>query len=308
MFPPAATAAEFDELTREGLLPAARDLLRTLGEPGEPVPFADGSLPVYAVGEQLVLKLYPPLYLDELATERTMLEVLHGKLPIPTPGVVHAGTRDGWGYVVMERLPGRTLKQVWPELSTADRLALAPEIGEALSTLHSVRDPALSVLGPPDWAAFLAGQREKLVEHHRKTTLDEHWLAQLPEFLRTVDLGTPETAPLHTEVMRDHLMVARDGDNWRLTGLFDFEPAMRGAPEYEFAAAGLFVSGGDATVFRRLLLAYGYRPADLGPDFSRRCLAYALLHVYSNFRWYLDVLPAPPEPTFVSLAQAWWGV
>ncbi|MET9265716.1 aminoglycoside 3'-phosphotransferase/choline kinase family protein [Amycolatopsis sp. NPDC004079] len=307
MFPPAATAAESGQLTREGLLPAVRDLLRSLGEPGEPVPFDDGSLPVYAVGDQLVLKLYPPVYLDELTTERTMLEVLHGKLPIPTPGVVHAGTRDGWGYVVMERLPGRTLKQVWPELSTADKLALAPKIGEALSTLHSVRDPALSALAPRDWTAFLAGQREKLVDHHRKTTLDEHWLAQLPEFVDAVDLGTPETVPLHTEVMRDHLLVTREGDDWRLSGLFDFEPAMRGAAEYEFGAVGLFVSGGDPAFLRSLLLAYGYHPADLGPDFSRRCLAYTLLHVYSDFRWYLDVLPAPEKPTFVSLADAWWG-
>lgn len=305
MFP---SATEPDQLTRESLLPAVRDLLRSLGEPGEPVPFDDGSLPVYAVGDQLVLKLYPPVYLDELTTERTMLEVLHGKLPVPTPGVVHAGTRDGWGYVVMERLPGRTLKQVWPELSTADKLALAPKIGEALSTLHSVRDPALSVLAPQDWTAFLAGQRAKLVDHHRETALAEHWLAQLPEFVDSVDLGTPETVPVHTEVMRDHLMVTREGDNWRLSGLFDFEPAMRGAPEYEFGAVGLFVSGGDRAVLRSLLLAYGYRPADLGAEFSRRCLAYALLHVYSDFRWYLDVLPAPEKPTFASLADAWWGV
>lgn len=54
---------------------------------GEAVPFTDGSLPVYAVGEDLVLKLFPPVHLDELPTERTMLEVLHGKLPIPTPAV-----------------------------------------------------------------------------------------------------------------------------------------------------------------------------------------------------------------------------
>ncbi|WP_240690579.1 MULTISPECIES: phosphotransferase [unclassified Amycolatopsis] len=161
---------------------------------------------------------------------------------------------------------------------------------------------------PPGWAAFLAGQREKLVDHHRETTLDEHWLAQLPDFVDAVDLGTPETVPLHTEVMRDHLMVTREGDGWRLSGLFDFEPAMRGAPEYEFAAVGLFVSSGDSAFLRSLLLAYGYHPAELGPDFSRRCLAYTLLHVYSDFRWYLDVLPAPREPTFVSLADAWWGV
>ncbi|HEY2061594.1 MAG TPA: aminoglycoside 3'-phosphotransferase/choline kinase family protein [Amycolatopsis sp.] len=299
-FPPTA----FDRLTRAELLSPVRTLLASLGVRGEPEPFADGSLPVYAVGD-LVLKLFPPVHLGELRTERTMLEVLHGRLPIPTPRVVQAGEYDGWGYVLMERLPGVTLKEAWPHLSTEDKAALAPRLGEALAALHGLDDPALAVLGPCDWRAFLTGQRDQAVDHHAGTKLDSHWLAQIPAFLDTVDLGEPATVPLHTEFMRDHLMVTPG--SWEVTGLFDFEPAMRGAAEYEFVAVGLFVSSGDADFLRRLLLAYGYRPADLGEDFARRCLAYALLHVYSNFRWYLDVLPAPPEPTLDALATTWWG-
>jgi hygromycin-B 7''-O-kinase len=294
----------FDRLTRAELLSPVRTLLSALGVRGEPEPFADGSLPVYAVGA-LVLKLFPPVHLGELRIERTMLEALHGRLPIPTPRVVEAGERDGWGYVLMERLPGVTLKEVWPQLSTEDKAALAPRLGEALAALHSLDDPALAVLGPDDWRAFLTRQRDRVLDQHRATKLDSHWLAQIPAFLDTVDLGEPATVPLHTEFMRDHLMVMPG--SWELTGLFDFEPAMRGAAEYEFVAVGLFVSGGDAAFLRRLLLAYGYRPDDLGEEFARRCLAYALLHVYSNFRWYLDVLPAPPEPTLDALATAWWG-
>ncbi|MGY6655196.1 phosphotransferase [Amycolatopsis sp. TRM77291] len=297
-FPPAGTEAEFDALTRQDLLPA----VTSLGL-GEAVPFTEGSLPVYAVGEDLVLKLFPPVHLDELPTERTMLEVLHGKLPIPTPAVHDVGERDGWGYVLMERLRGETLKDAWPKLSTEDKHRLAPELGEALAALHSLRDPRLDVLEPPDWAAFVAGQRAKVVEHHRRTGLDESWISQIPAFLDSVDLGSPPVVPLHTEFMRDHLMVAHDGERPRLTGLFDFEPAMRGAAEYDFVAVGLFVSGGDKDFLRRLLAGYGAEPDEA---FSRRCLAYALLHVYSNFTWYLRVLPAPDEPTLESLGRAWW--
>jgi len=300
MFPSSA------EPTREELLPSVRRLLASLGEPGPAVPFEDGSLPVYAVGARLVLKLYPPADLDELATERTLLEVLYGRLPIPTPGVVHAGIRDGWGYLVMERLAGRSLKEVWPELSTADRKALAPRLGEAVAALHAVRDPALATVKPDSWDAFLAAQRSTVLDRQRR--LDEHWRSQIPAFLDSVDLGRPPAVPLHTEIMRDHLMVARSGDGWQFTGLFDFEPAMRGAAEYDFAAVGLFVSGGDRAFFRELLFGYGYRPDELGREFSRRCLAYALLHVYSDFASYLKILPAPAEPAFDSLADAWWGV
>jgi hygromycin-B 7''-O-kinase len=231
-FPPAGTEAEFDALTRQDLLPVVTSLTGSLGL-GEVVPFTEGSLPVYAVGDDLVLKLFPPVHLDELPTERTMLEVLHGNLPIPTPRGERVGEQDGWGYVLMERLRGETLKDVWPRLSTEDKERLAPELGEALAALHSLRDPRLDVLDPPNWTEFLAGQRAKVVEHHRKTGLDEGWIAQIPAFLDSVDLGSPPAVPLHTEFTRDHVMVAHDGDRLRLTGLFDFEPAMRGAAEYE---------------------------------------------------------------------------
>jgi hygromycin-B 7''-O-kinase len=86
----------------------------------------------------------------------------------------------------------------------------------------------------------------------------------------------------------------------------DFEPAMRGAREYEFAAVGLFVSRGDTAFLRRLLRAYGYRPHQLDDALARRLLAYALLHRYSDLRWYLEQLPAPPVPTLDALAANWW--
>ena len=44
------------------------------------------------------------------------------------------------------------------------------------------------------------------------------------------------------------------------SGLFDFEPAMEGDPEYEFASVGVFPSGGDA--LGALIRAYGYPEVD----------------------------------------------
>jgi len=70
-----------------------------------------------------------------------------------------------------------------------------------------------------------------------------------------------------------HLLVTPNPDGWSLSGLFDFEPAMRGARECEFASVGLFVAHGDAGFLRRLLLAYGYRPHQLYDELPRRLLA-----------------------------------
>jgi hygromycin-B 7''-O-kinase len=270
--------------------------------------FADGSLPVYALGDSRVLKLYPPVFRSELDIESRVLEAVRGRLPIPTPGVEATGEQDGWGYILMERLRGESLATAWPRIPARDRERLAAQLGVALAALHAVRDPVLETLGPPDWDELMRTQRASCVERQRAKGLDEHWLAQIPSFLESVPLATPaRRVLLHTEIMREHLLVDEGADGFAFTGLFDFEPSMQGAPEYEFAAVGAFVSCGDGAMLRRLLLAYGYQPAELDEAFARRMLAYALLHRYSNLRWYLARLPPPAAPTLEALATCGWG-
>lgn len=73
-------------------------LCRRLGrEPGTLSRFPDGSSPVYALGSDLVLKLYPPEDLDELRVEAAALRAVQGRLPIATPEVVHTGGRPAAG-------------------------------------------------------------------------------------------------------------------------------------------------------------------------------------------------------------------
>jgi hygromycin-B 7''-O-kinase len=159
--------------------------------------------------------------------------------------------------------------------------------------LHAIEPPA--VLGPVDWAAFIGEQRAVCVERQRKRGLDAWWLERIPAFLDGVDLGAEPPVLLHTEVMSAHLL-RRNGV---LSGLFDFEPAMRGAFEYEFASVGLFVTKGDRECWRALVEAYGRVPD------PRRVMAYALLHVYSNMPRYLREMP--DGDSFDELAVQWFG-
>ena len=170
-----------------------------------------------------------------------------------------------------------------------------------LAALHSLDPgPLHPVLGPADWAGFLDGQRATALERQRQVKLPEPWLNQIEGFLESVPL-TPgrERVLLHTEVIREHLVVSPG--TWTLSGLLDFETAMTGDRAYEFAAAGLFVSRGDPHLLGRILAAYG-RSFD-----PRELLAYTLLHRHSNLPECLAQLPAPPEPTLDSLALTWFG-
>ncbi|GAA0261137.1 aminoglycoside 3'-phosphotransferase/choline kinase family protein [Saccharothrix mutabilis subsp. mutabilis] len=248
---------------------------------------------MYAVGERHVLKLFPAVHLDEVATERDVLEAVHGKLPVPTPELFAAGEFGGWGFVHMERLRGDVVKDVWPALDGPGRNGIARQVGEALSALHAVESP---VRAPADWGAFVHDQTTACVARQVSRGLAPAWVEQIPGFLDSVDLGDAEPVLAHTEVMSAHLLT-RDG---RLTGLFDFEPAMRAAREYEFVATGVFLTRGETGPKRALLDGYGH-PVD-----PRKVMAYTLLHVYSNLAWYLREVPTGAT-TFDGLAEHWFG-
>jgi hygromycin-B 7''-O-kinase len=307
MLPSVDTNDELQEVVGDEALlrPAAQDLCGQLGLAGARiVRFPEGSLPVYAVGDALVLKLYPGFEAAEAVREARLLSHLWGRLPIATPRL-HAADqyKNGWRFVLMSRLPGEDLNEAWPRIPRAAQERIVAEAAECLAALHALDAGAVApFVGPPDWARFVAGQRAGAVEQQMSGGLQAPWLEQIQDFLRSVPLpSSRRPVLLHTELMREHLTVdPRDG--WRLTGLFDFEPAMVGDPAYDFVSVGLFLTRADPALLKLFYEAYGQPPFD-----PRELMAYALLHVYSDLNWYLRILPAPPRKDLDALAETWFG-
>jgi hygromycin-B 7''-O-kinase len=249
-----------------------------------------------------VLKLYPTVSAPDGVTEARVLEYLNGRLPVATPELLaHGEYENGWRYVLMSQLPGTELAAAWSAIPRPHRDRIASQAGEMLAALHGLdAGPLDAIIGPADWAGFLAGQRATATERQRQVKLADPWLSQIEGFLESAPL-TPgqQRVLLHTEVIREHLVV--NPGTWTLSGLLDFERAMTGDRAYEFAAAGLFVSYGDPRLLGRILAAYG-RSFD-----PRELLAYTLLHRHSNLPECLAELAAPAEPTLDSLAHTWFG-
>jgi hygromycin-B 7''-O-kinase len=309
--PPAATEETFVAIGRDEavLRPGIDRLCQRLGvDPARLARYPGGSRPVYAAGD-LVLKLFPPVPTwPRWQVEADVLAAVQGRLPAPTPQVHAAGNHDGWGYVLMSRLPGIPLDTVWDQVPATGRDRLADQLGETIAALHRLPPPAISNWWPADWPAFVAHQRAHAVGEQRSLGLPAVWADQIPGFLDTVALPSGTPVLLHTEIMREHLLVTDgQGGTWRLSGLIDFEPAMRGEREDEFAAVGIFTAEGDARFLTRTLTAYGYHPDQLGPALRRRLLAWGILHRYSNLSWWMQRLPGPAEPTFGALADRWFA-
>ena len=283
--------------------PAAEDLAARLGLAGAGLRrYPEGSRPVYAVGDRRVLKLYPTVSAPDSVTEARVLDYLWGRLPVATPELLaHGEYENGWRYVLMSQLPGTELAAAWPAIPRPHQDRVVSEAGEMLAALHGLDpEPLHPILGPADWACFLAGQRAKARERQREVKLPGLWLSQIEGFLESAPLAPGrERVLLHTEVTREHLVV--NPGTWTLSGLLDFETAMTGDRAYEFVTVGLLVSRCDPRLLGRILAAYGrgFDPQEL--------LAYTLLHVHSNLSESLMEFPAPPEPTLDSLALTWFG-
>jgi len=148
-------------------------------------------------------------------------------------------------------------------------------------------------------------QRASCRERQLARGLGAPWVDEVGDFLaRWTPSDDGARVLLHTEVMREHLLVERRQGAWHISGLIDFEPAMLGAPEYELAAVGIFLTCAEPGLLRVLLDAYG---AEIDDELPLRIMAYALLHRYSNLRWYLERLPVPDDVrNLESLARRWF--
>lgn len=315
LLPHVSSPDEYRNALREtaAFVQAVGLVAREHGLPGAPPErFTNGSSPVFALGDALVVKFYAALYHDTFLGEVAALRHVHGRVGMATPGVIASGEMDGWGYVVMERVRGCDMREAWDEMGRDDQLSVVRRTGEAAARLHAIPAEGVGEALRVDWPAFVARQTETAVEKHREAGLGEEWLRQIPAWLETVELEPAEANPspvlLHTELMRDHVLVApAGGGGWEVTGLIDFEPSMVGHRDYEMASVGLFISRGDPELFSAFLRGYGTDPRSVTREARRRWLAWTLLHRYGKLSWYLEFMPATERRTLDALAERWWA-
>ena len=271
----------------------------------------EGSALVFFTPDGYVLKIFPPEEQMFQRNEALFLEALAGRLPVETPELTAADHLAGFPYLVMTRLTGQPLSRAWTSVPPRCRPRLLEDLGETTRALHALPAALFSGAVFP-WAPFIQDQWNRMLERHREFDLEPAWLDELARY---VEAGPQDiirvgpVVPLHTELMPQHLFVTNKDGHWTLSGLVDFEPAMTGAAEYEFAAVGVFLSCGDKETLRGFLSAYGYADKDLDAALSRRLMTWLLLHRYSRLRWFMSLLPAPQQfTTLPQLEQFWFGV
>ncbi|MFK7988204.1 MAG: phosphotransferase family protein [Sandaracinaceae bacterium] len=275
-------------VTRHGLAPAGPR-------------FTSGSLPVFPLGDAVV-KLYPTVDAAAFKTERGVLEAVAGRLPFATPEVRAAGALESWSYLVMSRVPGRSLREGF-EGHDLDA-ALFRELGRGTAALHT-----LDVKSPtgPDWPSWVEERQRGCATWHAERGASDLWCARIDPYLArwVPTLSLAGTSLLHTEIMREHVFVQPTDAGLALSGLIDFEPSWVGPVGYEFASVGLFTSEGEPGLFGAFLDGYGFEGDR--ERLAHQTMTWALLHRYARLSWWLSrSTPHGPRAGFDDLAREWF--
>lgn len=271
----------------------------------------DGTHVVYFSGGEHVVKLFVPLFDADFEAEKLVGRHLEGRLGLATPEILFDGEIGGWRYLVMTRVPGRPLKEVWTRTADADRRVVAKTVGETIAQLRALPVSGLDELAV-DWTAFLRKQIETGAERQRGSRVAWDLEVEIPAYLRSIpELLSErfEPALLLADITDEHVLVSEESGSWRAVGYVDFGDAMVGHPDYELVAPGLTIAAGDGRLLRALVVAAGYSESCLDEALRRRLMAYTLLHRYVRLNDILTLVPRAREAGGLEeLARTLWPV
>ena len=271
LLPSIAHAGAVEPLLRDAALwaPAMTELRQRHGLPGPAVPATSGSNVVFALGPDHFVKLFFPEWSREHHAERAALTGVEGRLGVPTPAIVADGEIEGWPYLVLTRVPGRDLEEVWPTLDPAQKRDVVLSLGEAIARLGAL--PPEGFPGGP-WPEFV----ELCVTRHDARCADLG-LVVPPELRAHLPRAcAAPLGPIHADLTDNNVLVDEVDGRWRVTGLLDFADARVGPRAYEMIAPGFFLTRGDPALTRALLAGSDCHADDL--------TVWSMLHLFNDPR------------------------
>jgi hygromycin-B 7''-O-kinase len=270
----------------------ALDIARSHGlKPAAPHIFTTGTNLVVGLGDDLILKIFPPIYRSQFVSERSSLALLRGRLTVPVPEIVFEGERDQWPYLVITRLTGVLGSQAWPALPEDQKERVLAQIGATIAEVQRVPVGELSRI-EPRWDRFIAGQIDGCRTRHARLGLPQKFLDGLDDILREAATLIPLDGPpviLVGEYIPENFLLSRDDAGWRLSGLIDFGDVMTGWGEYDLLGPSAFMTAGHPRRVRSLFEGFGYSGADIDPALKRRLMALMLLHRSSNLNAHICI-------------------
>lgn len=311
MLPSISTLDEYRPIYRDEAvwLPAMRAIcLRHSLDPASLSFAPPGSNVVFWAGQDLVIKLFAPTWHADAAKEARWLDALTGQTGLNTPGVFARGNIEGWPYLILTRVQGKPLDEIWDDLSFKGQLRIAASLGACLAALHSVAVPVLEE-SRAEWEAYRQSQLEGCPAAQAHLGLDQAWVEQVARWITLLPPFSPRQPDLvlvNGDLNPEHLLCEQDDAGWRVTGFIDFADSIAAHPFYDLVRPG-FILKASPLQRRAMLQAYGFSSADLTPALTRELFAYVLIHRFASIPETLTELGDAAPNNLAELIELLWG-
>jgi aminoglycoside phosphotransferase (APT) family kinase protein len=143
-----------------------------------------------------------------------------------------------WRYLVKTYIEGQEWRDVRQQLDAAQQRRACAQIGNAVAQIHSIRFPRFGELDdaaePVGDIVFQAALRERAKKSIRQARLLEISLKLLEE-REALFVGVADACLCHEDLHHRNLLFTRQGDDWELATVLDFEKAWAGHHEIDLA-------------------------------------------------------------------------
>lgn len=246
--------------------------------------FPMGGNIVYDIDNQLALKLFAPFDSREYYIETEVLEMSDwSQVDIQVPQIIKKGEFDGWQFFLMTRVPGELLIDVWPDLSFAEQIGIAGDLGKLIKQMHGL---SLSVYENLDrrFDEWIMDQKKQVRDHQEKTGLSSQLVEEVSNYVSTFETNG-ESVLLTGEYTPFNLIVNKVDDLWTLTGLIDFADCFIGESTYDLLGPVLFTFYKKDGLTRAFFEGYG---CELSEEMRVRLMQLLLLHRFSHLPSYME--------------------
>lgn len=270
--------------------------------------FSYGAAVVYSLNEEYVLKLYPAFYHDQFDREIETMRKLPSKLlVVQIPRIISYGIFEGWNYLIMTKLQGELLIDIWGDLTNEEKVLLSNDLGKTIKAFHQV--PIQNVhhieIG---WGSFIAKQLEQMEKYHKKAGLERELLLQLKGYVDPLIIDhDPQNVLLTGEYTPFNLMMNQADGKWRLTGVIDFADCFLGDCHYDLLGPILFMFKGNKELIEPFLDSYGIGKESRTARFQKKLMVYTILHRFSDINAFIpDNTPQETRGSLHKLAQTFF--
>lgn len=221
--------------------------------------------------QDLVVKLVPPEGAAASVREARLLSRV--RLPVPIPRLLDRQVTEGWTAMLLTRVPGLPVGQVWPDLDEDQRERVLFEIGQVAAVVRGI--PTLPTDPRPPRTPRHGDAAAAWVERWGPAEEDE--------------------VLLHGDLTTENVLFA-DG---HVSGIVDFGGSFAGPALVEMVSPGLFLAAAQPRRLRALLRG---AEIDACPE---ALLAAHLLHPYSQLARDWRMLGLATDAPLDQAMEAW---